>query len=299
MRHVLSFILLLVLEPALAQQAKPLRSDIRDLLQLLPNGPASTADARLNCADGESSDHGPDKVMAPFRKAMENTQTARLGGTGPNASQEAMMQKMQDPAFQEQMKRMSPQEIAQLMQQVQGGTLPMSGPVTDEEGALAEEFERLNGDQMTFDAGFHDQWTALRSELDNKRAAEHAVLEKEVAACPMIVMGETNERDHQCEVAANKRYVHRMEAVLNAWLPKANALIDRYRADVIARYAQAQERLIALDYGNKCGTQMFLDMVVNTQTLMLGSLESVGQLRTQVWSTACQEKEWMDGMMKE
>lgn len=296
---MLSLALMLALMPLLAQQVKPLRTDPRDHLQLLPNGPASTADARLNCADGNSSAHGEDKVMAPFRKAMETTQNARVTGTGPNASQEAMMQKMQDPAFQEQMKRMSPQEIAQLMQQMQGGTLPMSGPVTDEESALAEEFERLNGEQMTFDVGFHEQWTALRTELDNKRAAEHAVLEKEVAACPMIVMGETNERDHQCVVAANKRYVQRMEAALNTWIPKANALIDRYRADVIKHYAQAQERLIALDYGTKCGTQMFLDMVVNTQTIMLGSVQGVGELQAQVWATSCQEKEWMDGMMKQ
>ncbi len=285
-------ILLCAATTVLPQQVKPVRSDIRKLLELIPKGCASTADARAKCAGSKS------EALAPFKQALETMQKERISGaSGMTASQEAMMKRMQDPAFQEQMKKMSPQQLTELMQQMQGGSLPTAGSVTPEETALAEEFDRLNQDLASYAAGFNKEWTDLQGELDRKKEAERAILTTDLGACPTLVSGETTYQDPVCLAAAEKKYDGKMEAVLNGWLPKANDLVVRYRADVVKHYEEAEKRLVALDYGSKCGVQMFYDMVNSTQTIILGSVGLVGDLADQAWSTACREKEDIDNVM--
>ncbi len=286
MRIILtSAILLFTSTVALPQQEKPVRSDIRKLLELLPKGCASTAEARAKC-NGSGS-----QALAPFKQAFEAMQKDRMTGAGGmSASQEAMMKKMQDPAFQEQLKKMTPQQLMELSQQMQAGSLPTSGAVTAEETALAEEFERLNQDLMNYGAAFNKEWTELNADLDRKKEAERNIFSTELAACPVLVSGETTFQDPACLAAAEKKYDGRMEAVIDAWLPKANDVVARYRADVIKHYQEAQNRLVALDYGSKCGVQMFYDLVNSTQTIILGSVGLVGDMADQAWSTACQEK---------
>lgn len=293
MRNLLISAFLLVAQTlAFPQQLKPVRSDVRKLLELLPKGCASTAEARAKCAGSRS------EALVPFKQALEAMQNERISGaSGMSASQEAMMKKMQDPAFQEQMKRMSPQQLAELMQQMQGGSLPMSGAVTPEETALAEEFERLNQDLMNNSAAFNKEWTDLEADLEAKKLAERNTLTAELAACPVLVGGETTYQDPACLAAAEKKYDGRMEAVLNAWLPKANDVVVRYRADVIKHYEEAQKRLVAVDYGNKCGVQMFYDMVNTTQTMILGSVALVGDMAEEAWNTACREKNDIENVM--
>jgi hypothetical protein len=208
-----------------------------------------------------------------------------------------MMKKMQDPAFQEQMKKMTPQQLMELSQQIQGGSLPTAGPVTPEETELAEEFERLNQDLMNYGAGFNKEWTDLQADLETKKQAARNTLTTELKACPVLTGGETTYQDPACLAAAEKKYDGKMEAVLDAWLPKVNDLVLRYRADVIKHYEEAEKRLVALDYGRKCGVQMFYDMVNNTQTIILGSVAAVGDMADQAWSTACREKEDIDNVM--
>ncbi len=270
---------------ALSQQVKPVRSDTRKLLELIPKGCASTAEARAKCADSKS------EALAPFKQALEAIQKERIAGAGGmSASQEALMKKMQDPAFQEEMKKMTPQQLMDLSQQMQGGSLPTSGAVTPEETALAEEFDRLNQDLMSYATGFNKEWLDMQADLDRKKEAERAILTTELGACPVLVSGETTYQDPACLAAAEKKYDSKMEAVLDAWLPRANDVVVRSRADVVKRYEEAEKRLVALDYGSKCGVQMFYDMVNSTQTMILGSVGLVGDLADQAWSTACREK---------
>lgn len=287
-----SIILLFTSAAAFPQQVNPVRSDVRKLLELLPTGCASTADARAKCAGSRS------EALAPFKQVLETMQNERVAGAnGMSASQEAMMKKMEDPAFQEQMKKMSPQQLAELMLRMQGGSLPMAGPVTSEETALSEEFDRLNQDQMNYGTAFNKEWTDLQADLGAKKQAEQNILTTEFGACPVLTGGETNYRDPACLAAAEKKYDARMEAVLNAWLPKANDVVTRYRADVIKHYEEAEKRLVALDYGSKCGVQMFYDMVNNTQTMILGSVGAVGDMADAVWMTACGEKDGIGTVM--
>jgi hypothetical protein len=293
MRNLLISAFLLVAQTlAFPQQLKPVRSDVRKLLELLPKGCVNIAEASAKCTGATS------EAIAPFKQALEAMQNERISGaSGMSASQEAMMKKMQDPAFQEQMKKMSPQQLAELMQQMQGGSLPMSGAVTPEETALAEEFERLNQDLMNYSAAFNKEWTDLQADLEAKKLAERNTLTVELAACPVLVGGETTYQDPTCLAAAEKKYDGRMEAVLNAWLPKANDVVVRYRADVIKHYEEAQKRLVAVDYGSKCGVQMFYDMVNTTQTMILGSVALVGDMAEEAWSTACREKNDIETVM--
>ena len=167
----------------------------------------------------------------------------------------------------------------------------MSGAVTEEETSLAEEWERLNQEQMTYSAPFNKEWTDLQAELDGKKQAQQTILTAGISACPILTGGETTFRDPACVAAAEKKYDIGMEAAMDTWLPKANDLVVRYRADVVKHYEEAEKRLVALDYGNKCGVQMFCDMVNNTQTIILGSVGAVGDMADQVWSTACREKD--------
>ena len=277
---------------ALPQQVKPVRSDIRKLVELLPKGCVSTADARAKCTGSKS------EALVPFKQALEAMQNERMAGaSGMTAAQETMMKKMQDPAFQEEMKKMSPQQLTELMQQMQGGSLPTSGSVTPEETALAEEFDRLNQDLMSYAQGFNKEWQDVQADLDEKKEAERNIFSTEMAACPALVSGETTFQEPACLAAAEKKYDARMEAVVDAWLPKANDLVVRYREDVVKHYEEAEKRLVALDNGNKCGVQMFYDLVNSTQTIILGSVSMVGDMADQVWSTACREKEGIDNVM--
>ena len=66
---------------ALSQQVKPVRSDTRKLLELIPKGCASTAEARAKCADSKS------EALAPFKQALEAIQKERIAGKGHETSQ--------------------------------------------------------------------------------------------------------------------------------------------------------------------------------------------------------------------
>ena len=303
MRHTRSMffatVLLSLTALPLAAQVKPLKEDLLKLLDLLPPPCASMDEARAQCADPSGGNGcSTDKLMASFTQAYQEKNTARAAaGGGMNASQEELMRKMQDPAFQEQMKKMTPDQLMALSAQLQGGGLPMSGIPTPEETAMAEEFERINDGLMDFALKYTTEWAQLRSVLEEKKRAIEQARWAEVEKCPKETSGEVTFTSPACCAEKEKKYDAQWHAAVVEWLPKANDVVKRYRTAIRERFAEAGKRMAALGYGDKCGVQMFYDMITSTQGMILGSAEAAAQMAGDVWDVACENKVGMDNAM--
>lgn len=297
--RILAAVALLVITSTLEAQVKPLKENLLKLLDLLPPPCSSLEEALAKCADPAASGGcSATRIMAPFTLAYEAKSADRMAtGTSTNSSQEAMMQKMQDPAFQAEMQKMTPDQLVALSMQLQGGSLPMSGIPTDEETAMAEEFSRINEDLMDFAMKYTNEWAQLQSTFEERKRAIEQARWEEVKKCPTETSGEVTYTSPACCAAVEKKYDEQWRTAVGEWVPKANDVVARHRAAVLARYGEAEKRMAALGYGDKCGVQMFLDMVTSTQTAILGSLGSVSDMAGQVWKTTCENRVGIDHAM--
>ncbi|MEO8589202.1 MAG: hypothetical protein ABI432_07540 [Flavobacteriales bacterium] len=277
-------------------QLKPVKEDLRKVVDLLPAPCTSIDDAYAKC-HGEGGMNGCDgaKALAAFTARMHAISAGRMvTANGPNAAQEEMMRKMQDPAFQEQVKKMTPQQLQEMSKQLQGGTLPTSGSPTPDETAMIQEFERLNQTMMEFTTPFNTAWMNLLQALDADLKTVSDARAAAIKACPTTNSGGFTIIDKPCCAETDKKHDAQLRAAVEAWLPKANAHIARYRAAIADRYAEAERIMAALGYGEKVHIQMFLDALNTTQTFELGSLGSLGEMNQEIQQRACEARTEID-----
>lgn len=115
--------------------------------------------------------------------------------------------------------------------------------------------------------------------------------------CPTETSGEMTFTSPACCKEVEKKYDAQWLAAAQEWLPKANDVVRRYRTAVSERYAEAERRMAALAYGDKCGIQMFYDMIGTTQSYILGHAEAAAEMTGQTWQVACENKVGLDGQM--
>ncbi len=271
---------LLAITSTLEAQVKPLKENLLKLLDLLPPPCSGLEEAHAKCADPAASGAcSTTRIMAPFTQVYKAKSAERMtAGTGMSSSQEALMQKMQDPAFQAEMQKMTPDQLVALSMQLQGGSLPMSGIPTDEETAMAEEFERINQGQAEFAMSYSNEWAQLQSALEERKRAIEQARWEEVKKCPTETSGEVTFTSPACCATIEKKYDAQWRTTAQEWVPKANDVVTRYRAAIIGRYSEGEKRMAALGYGDQCGIQMFYDMIHSTQTLILGNAEAAAYM---------------------